>query len=481
MRGVSAVSSTLWSRRRRVTTAAIGTVALVLTGLAGIPSAGAQAFPGEDEVVSSPNMTMVAHLPPTDPLAGDASVGTDMAFQGDFAFVGNYLGVTIYNIKNPKKPKIVSQVLCPGSQNDVSVSGNLLFLSTDSRRSDNSCNSVPQNNGALPYWEGMKIFDISDKRAPRYVQSIDTDCGSHTHTLVPDSVANSGTVYLYVSSYSPNAALPRCQPPHDYISIIKVPVDNPAAARVIAKPVLFPDGGNPGDGQPFPNGTSTTSGCHDLTVYPEKNLMAGACMGDGVLFDITNREAPRTLSRVEDDANFAFWHSATFNNEGTKVIFTDELGGGGAATCNPQIGPLKGADGVYDVVGQGDARQLEFRSYFKISRTQADNENCVAHNGSLIPVRGKDIMVQAWYQGGMQVWDFTDSAHPQEIGFLERGPLADGEVGGEWSVYWYNGFIFGSDIVKGFDVVELNDSRTNPARGVKFSELNVQTQRHFDR
>jgi hypothetical protein len=327
------VSSTLSSRRRRLSTAALGTIALAMSVLAAVP-AGAQDTPGQDEVVSSANMRLVANIPPTDPLSGPDSVGSDLAFQGDYAIGGNYLGFTIYNIKNPKKPRIVSQVFCPGPQNDVTVSGNLLFLSVDSRRNDNSCNSVAQPDGSLPYWEGIRIFDISDKSAPRYVQSIDTDCGSHTHTLVPAASSADRAVYLYISSYSPNATLPRCQPPHDSISIIRVPLDNPASASVVAKPVLFPDGGFPGFPAPFPAGRTATSGCHDLTVYPEKNLMAGACMGDGVLFDISDRLAPRTISRVED-TNFAFWHSATFNNEGTKVIFTDELGGGGAPTCNP--------------------------------------------------------------------------------------------------------------------------------------------------
>ncbi|HEV2779221.1 MAG TPA: hypothetical protein VGX25_07420 [Actinophytocola sp.] len=439
-------------------------------------------------------MSLVANVPLSGPLTGEEALSTDIAFQGDFAFVGNYLGFTIYDIRNPRRPQIVSQVLCPGSQNDVSIAGNLLFLSTDSRRSDDSCQSTAQPDGALPYWEGIKIFDVSDKRAPRYVKSVETACGSHTHTLVPEATGRAQeqtpegdagrnrSVFLYVSSYSPNAALPKCQPPHDKISIIKVPLRNPTAAAVVATPVLFPDGGNPGEPDlQFPERTSATSGCHDLTVYPEKNLMAGACMGDGVLFDISDREAPRTISRVQDNQNFAFWHSATFNNAGTKVVFTDELGGGGAPTCNAEIGQLKGADAVYDVVGRGNDRRLEFRSYFKISRMQTETENCVAHNGSLIPVAGKDIMVQAWYQGGMQVWDFTDSRNPVEIGFLERGPLEPEDIGGEWSVYWYNGFIYGSDIRKGLDVVELNDPRTNSARGVRMNELNVQTQERFGR
>lgn len=475
---------TLSGWRRRTAVAALGAVALAASVVAGTPAATAQnEIPPVGAVVTSPNMKYVANIPQQDPLTGEGALGTDIAFTGDFAIVGNYFGFTIYNIKNPKKPKIVSQVFCPGAQNDVSVQGNLLFLSTDARRSNNSCASASQNDGTKPYWEGMKIFDISDKSAPRYVQSVETDCGSHTHTLVPDNQSRDN-VYIYVSSYSPSATISKCQPPHDYISIIKVPLRNPAAAAVVQKPVLFADGGNPGEpDKVYPFRTSATSGCHDLTVYPDKNLMAGACMGDGVLFDISNREAPRTIDRVEDNENFAFWHSATFNNDGTKVIFTDELGGGGTATCNQTIGQNRGADGVYDVTGTGDGRRLVFRSYFKIPRDQADTENCVAHNGSLLPVQGKDIMVQAWYQGGTWVWDLTDSANPKVIGFVERGPLSDTEldIGGSWSSYYYNGHIYSSDITKGLDVIEINDPLVNSARGVHLDVLNVQTQGHFGR
>lgn len=471
--------STLRGWRRRASTAAIGAAAVTAAMLAGVPSVAAQDFPGADEIVSSPNMEQVAYLPPTAPLVG--GTGTDIAFQGRYAFVGNYLGFTIYDIKHPRKTRIVSQVLCPGSQNDVSVKGDLLFLSTDSRRSDDSCASTSQNDGSKPYWEGMKIFDISDKRAPRYLKSVATACGSHTHTLVP--AKRGGVVYLYVSSYGPSGTISGCQPPHDKISIIKVPLRHPTAARVVATPVLFPDGGNPGEpDQEFPNRTSATTGCHDITVYPDKDLAAGACMGDGVLFDISDRTAPREINRVQDNENFAFWHSATFNNAGTKVIFTDELGGGGAATCNAEIGQERGADGIYDIVGRGDHRRLVFRSYFKIDRYQTDEENCVAHNGSLIPVRGKDIMVQSWYMGGVQVWDFTNSAHPKKIGFWERGPAADPQTsGGTWSAYYYNGYIYSSDLGKGLDVLRINDRRTNPAKHVRFDELNVQTQGHYGR
>jgi hypothetical protein len=472
------VSSTHHGWRRRVSVAVLGAATLAL-GLITAPAASAQDIPGPDEIVSSPNLKHELNIPQTTPLANSSSVGTDIAFQGRYAFVGNYDGLTIYDIKNPKRTKIVSQVLCPGSQNDVSIVGNLLFLSTDSRRSDDSCTSTAQPDGTKAYWEGIKIFDVSDKRAPRYIKSVETACGSHTHTLVPDKRGKS--VFLYVSSYSPAANISKCQPPHDLISIVEVPLRNPTAAKVAATPVLFPDGGldGPDGGINTPGGVDT-SGCHDITVYAEKDLAAGACMGDGVLFDISDRLKPRVINRVEDTTNFAFWHSATFNNAGTKVVFTDELGGGGSATCNAEIGQERGADGIYDIVGRGDHRKLVFRSYFKIDRFQDASENCVAHNGSLIPVPGRDIMVQAWYMGGMQVWDFTNSSHPKKIGFLERGPAADpAKSGGMWSAYYYNGYIFASDLRKGFDVVSINDPRTNPARHVRMKELNVQTQGNY--
>ncbi|MFE4646950.1 hypothetical protein ACFRFS_39125, partial [Streptomyces sp. NPDC056730] len=193
---------------------------------------------------------------------------------------------------------------------------------------------------------------------------------------------------------------------------------------------------------------------------------------------------PRVIDQVQDNVNFAFWHSATFNQSANKVVFTDELGGGGAATCNAEIGPTRGADGIYDIVGKGDKRKLVFRSYYKIPRYQADTENCVAHNGSLIPVKGRDIMVQSWYQGGVSVWDFTNSSKPKEIAYFERGPISAETMvgGGTWSSYYYNGHIYSNDMVKGFDVLRLDDRVTDPAKRVRMSELNVQTQPdYFDR
>ncbi|MEU8248185.1 hypothetical protein [Nonomuraea sp. NPDC048916] len=426
-------------------------------------------IPPADTVVTSPNVTHVLNVPKPAPIAG--TINTDLAFQGDYAYVGNYGGFSIYDIRNPKKAKPVSSVVCPGGQMDVSVYGDLLFAAVDSSRSDDSCNStgLPANNKEA--WEGVRIFDISDKAAPRYIKSVETNCGSHTLTLVPgrghDREKN---VYVYVSSYSPNASFPDCRPPHDLISVIKVPLKNPTAAAVAATPVVFPDGGN----ETQPGLLLPTSGCHDITVYAEKDIAAGACMGDGVLFDIRDRLNPRITARVTD-ANFAFWHSATFSNDARKVVFTDELGGGGVATCNEAIGPNRGANAIYDIA----RGELVFKSYFKISRHQAASENCVAHNGSLIPVKGRDIMVQAWYMGGVSIWDFTDSANPREIGYFERGPRADNSGGGVWSAYYYNGHIYASDFHEGLDVIKVNDPLTNGANRVHSDRLNTQTQESY--
>lgn len=469
---------------RRIRIVGLAASALLVLGVATAPPSSAaepagapaavDAIPGVDQISSSPNLRQIANVPKVGPFNTEAALNSDLAFSGNYAFAGNYDGFVVFDIKNPRSPKVVSQVLCTGSQNDITVYGDLLFLSTDSSRSDDSCASTSQTAANPASWEGIKIFDIKDKKNPRYIKSVETKCGSHTHTLVPSK--DKKTVYLYISSYSPNAAFPDCQPPHDLISIVKVPVKKPTQAAVVATPVLFPDGGNPGG-----NGSSATAGCHDITVFAEKDLAAGACMGDGVLFDIKNREAPRVISSVRDTTNFSFWHSATFNNEGTKVVFTDELGGGGAPTCNPTIGATRGADGIYDIRGRGDARTLVFRSYYKIPRTNTDFENCVAHNGSLIPVLGRDIMVQAWYQGGVSVFDFTDSANPKEIAYWERGPLSDTRLvtGGPWSTYYYNGYIYSNDIQKGLDVLDLNDWRTWTAKLHSYKEFNPQTQPEY--
>jgi len=197
-------------------------------------------------------------------------------------------------------------------------------------------------------------------------------------------------------------------------------------------------------------------------------------MGDGIIMDISNPEQPKVIETVRD-TNFAFWHSATFNSDGSKVIFTDELGGGGAATCNATIGPKRGANAIYDLAANGD---LTFKSYYKIPRHQGSTENCVAHNGSIIPVNGRDVMIQSWYQGGVSLWEFTDSANPKELDYFERGAInADSLVlGGTWSAYYYNGFVHSSDITKGLDVLMIKDPTLRKANSVRLGEFNAQTQ-----
>ncbi|MGR6923711.1 LVIVD repeat-containing protein [[Actinomadura] parvosata] len=453
------------SRYRRSLVLAAAAAVLALSGM----PAQAADIPPPDTVVTSPNVTHVLNVPKPAPIA--ATINTDIAFQGDYAYVGNYGGFSIYDISNPRKATPVSSVVCPGAQMDVSVYGDLLFTAVDSSRNDDSCSSTAQSASIKESWEGVRIFDISDKTNPRYIKSVETNCGSHTLTLVPgkgrDRLRN---VYIYVSSYLPADNFPDCAPPHDKISIIKVPLRNPAAAAVASTPVVFPDGGN----ETQPGLLLPTTGCHDITTYAEKDIAAGACMGDGVLFDISDRLNPKVTARTTDP-NFAFWHSATFSNDARKVVFTDELGGGGAATCNEATGPNRGADAIYEIV----KGQLVFKSYFKISRYQADSENCVAHNGSLIPVKGRDIMVQAWYMGGVSIWDFTDAARPREIGYFDRGPRADGSGGGIWSAYYYNGYIYGADFHQGLDVIKINDPLTDSARFVRTDRLNTQTQESY--
>ncbi|PUB28949.1 LVIVD repeat-containing protein [Promicromonospora sp. AC04] len=421
--------------------------------------------PGE---VASSNMTHLSNQPKDGALQG---TGSDIAFQGKYAFAGNYDGFTVYDLSDPENPEQVVQVYCPGSQNDVSVYKDILVLSTDSSRSDDSCASTSLPATEKAAWEGIKIWDISNPLAPEYVKSIETECGSHTHSLAP--AKDGRNLYAYVSSYSPNATYPDCQPPHDFVSIVKIPVKHPTSAELVATPNLFPDGGY--EGRP---GASATSGCHDITTYAKYDLAAGACMGDGILMDISNRERPKVISQVRDTENFAFWHSATFNNDATKVVFTDELGGGGLATCTGEYAPELGANGIYDIKRSWSGKKkLEFAAYYKIPRINTANENCVAHNGSLIPVKGKDLMVQSWYQGGVSVYDFTDSDNPREVAWFDRGEGLSG--GGTWSTYYYNGYAYSNDLSIGFDTFEIDDSIDGRAERVQQYDLNPQMQTPF--
>ncbi|QVQ51926.1 hypothetical protein J4H86_24800 [Spiractinospora alimapuensis] len=435
------------------------------------PPVSADAAPdeGHQDVEHSDNVNHLANLPKPEAFADDQSWNTDLAFSGDYAVAGNYEGFTIYDISSPEEPEIVSVVVCPGLQNDVSISGDLLYTSTDVPMESDECGAERAGYDEEWTWEGLRVFDISDKANPRYVSAVRTACGSHTHTLVP---GDEETDYVYISSYMTSGEYVECGPTHDKISVVEIPKDDPAAAAVANEPVIFPDGGNTDQpGLLFP-----TSGCHDITIYRELDIAAGACMGDGVIMDISDPLEPEVLDQVQDE-NFAFWHSATFSNDASTVVFTDELGGGGAATCDEEHYPHLGANAFYSLSDRGGERELSFESYYKIPRHQEATENCVAHNGSLIPVPGRDFMVQAWYQGGVSVIDFNDVGNPKEIAYFDRSTYSDQlMLAGSWSAYWYNGHIYSSDIQNGLDVLEVTDPRLRSAQVVQYEEFNPQSQ-----
>ena len=397
---------------------------------------------------------------------------TDMAFRDDVMFAGSYHGFNIYRLDEGGLPQQISSVVCPGGQGDVSVVGDLLIMSVEQTRGRLDCGLQGiAEDVSDERFRGIRIFDIGDLTRPVQVGAVQTCRGSHTHSVV---TADDDRIILYNSGTSrirEEEELEGCidESPGDYrtalfrIDVIEIPVDDPAGARIVHSPAVFADpedgtlaglwrGGDHGDET---QESSRTDECHDITVFPELGIAAGACSGNGILFDISDPLNPQRMDAVVDQG-FAYWHSATFNNDATKVLFTDEWGGGGMPRCRA-FDPLDwGADAIYDIV---DGR-LEFRSYFKMPAPQTEQENCVAHNGSVVPVPGRDIFVQAWYQGGISVIDFTDSANPVEIAFFDRGPIDAEHMigGGYWSAYWYQGKIYGTEIVRGLDVLTLTPS-----------------------
>ncbi|HEX2079661.1 MAG TPA: hypothetical protein VHG08_18180 [Longimicrobium sp.] len=434
---------------------------------------------------------------------GDFSfANTDMAFRGTQVFVGSYNGWQVWDISNPQQPRLRASHVCPGGQGDVSVHGNLLFMSVEETRGRTDCGTqAPTQPVSAERFRGVRIFDISNLDRPRQVAAVQTCRGSHTHTLLtyPGDRQN---VYVYVQGTGgvrPAEELAGCSargpqedPNTSYfrIEVIQVPLARPQDARVVSMPRVFAD---PRTGNPaglWPGGrhgegtqqTSQTNQCHDITVYPEIGLAAGACSGNGILLDIRD---PANPVRVEEviDPNFAYWHSATFNNDGSTVIFTDEWGGGTQPRCRETDRPTWGANALFRLSN----RDLQLAGYYKLPAPQTATENCVAHNGSLIPVPGRDIMVQGWYQGGISVFDFTDPARPVEIAYFDRGPLSASELitGGHWSAYWYNGLIYASEIGRGLDVLRLTPSahlsqnEIEAARLVRVDEFNPQNQRRL--
>ena len=412
---------------------------------------------------------------------------TDMAFTEDMLVAGSYHGFNIYRLEEDGFPNLITSVVCPGGQGDVSVVGDLLIMSVQDTRGRLDCGLEgvdPEPNDER--FRGIRLFDISNPEMPVQVGAVQTCRGSHTHSVVegPTSdgkiiVFNSGT-----SSIRDQEEMGDCfeDIPGDdrtalfRIDVIEIPIDDPSNSKIIDSPTVFADletgviaglwrGGDHGDET---QETEITDQCHDITVFPSASLAAGACSGNGILFDITDPTKPRRIDDVTD-TGFAYWHSATFNNEGTKVLFTDEWGGGGRARCRAWDPMNWGANAIYDIV-EG---KLEFRSHFKMPAPQKETENCVAHNGAIIPVPGRDIFVQAWYQGGISIIDFTDSSNPVEIAYFDRGPILEDELitGGFWSVYYYEGTIYGTEITRGLDVFKLLPSEFLSANEIKAAEL----------
>lgn len=469
----------------------------------------------------------IAKLPKASQLvtAQLAFANSDLAFQGNYLFQGNFYGLNIFDISNPTKTRLLTTIVCPGGQNDVSVYKNLLFMSVEMANGRLDCGTqgfppppprpspTPRADGKEPEepppppqkdrFRGVRIFDITDIQKPRQVAAVQTCRGSHTHTLVVDP-NDKNNVYIYVSGTSfvrQPEELPGCSdeaPDKDpntarfRIEVIKVPLATPQDAKIVSSPRLFADpasgkinalssGGS--HGKDGPEKPEDTNQCHDITAYSELGLAAGACHGNGILIDIKDPVNPKRLDAV-NDPNYAYWHSASFSNDGKKVVFTDEWGGGLGARCRATDPNKWGANAIFNL----QDNKLKFGSYYKLPVAQTDTENCVAHNGSLIPIPGRDIKVQAWYQGGISVMDFTDAARPVEIAYFDRGPIDPKMLilAGHWSAYWYNGLIYASEIARGLDIFELTPSKfltqneIDAAKTVRVSELNVQNQQKIE-
>jgi hypothetical protein len=422
---------------------------------------------------------------------------SDLAFSGTNMVMGSFHGFNAYDIESAKSPRLLASVVCPGGQGDVSIYGNLLFMSVEQTRGRIDCGTQGVAEAvSKERFRGVRIFDITDIKNPKQVAAVQTCRGSHTHTLVPK---DKQTLYVYGSgtggvrsgeelvdcsggdpTANPNTAL-------FSIDVIEVPLGAPEKARVVNRPRIFADEKTGAIAGLFPGGdhgpgtqrTSTTNQCHDITVYPAVGLAAGACSGNGILMDISDPVNPKRLDHVSDK-NFAYWHSASFNNDGTKVVFTDEWGGGTRPRCRATDLPTWGANAIFDIVD----KKMVFGGYYKMPAAQSETENCVAHNGSLIPVPGRDIMVQGWYQGGVSVFDFTDAKNPVEIAYFDRGPLDPKNliIGGYWSAYWYNGNIYGAEISRGVDIFKLvptphlTQNEIDAAIQVRATEFNAQNQ-----
>jgi hypothetical protein len=462
----------------------------------------------KDAGIAIAGMRLLSTAPvplPFDTIRGLTFVNSDLAFRGNLVYQGNFAGFSIWDVSNPASPTMLSVVPCITSQGDPSIIGNLLFVSAEGAGNRNDCAKGGVTDPA-DHMAGVRIYDVSNPRAPRLVKNVQTCKGSHTHTVVP-SPTDAGVVYIYVSGSQgarPATELAGCRNGTDpadetnslfRLDVIKVPLARPQDAEVVTGARIFTGlgpaparGGRSRAPRAIPGADSAQMAqlmatgprnCHDVTAYPAMNLLAGACSSYGILVDISNPERPLRLDAVAD-TNFSLWHTAVFSNDGSKVVFTDEWGGGTSPNCQA-IHPLE-MGGNTTLVISAD-RKLTQHAYFKLPSAQTAQENCVSHNGSLIPVPGRDIMVQGWYQGGVDIIDFTDADRPFEIGYFDRGPVdapvagaapnsrARGTIAGSWGAYWYNGLIYSSEMARGLDILELLPSEHLSANEIAAAKL----------
>jgi hypothetical protein len=450
-----------------------------------------------------------------DSARGLTFVNSDLAFGGHYVYQGNFAGFSVWDISDPAKPAKVAVVSCITSQGDPSIVGNLLFISAEGAGNRTDCGKGGVQDPS-EHMAGVRIYDVSDPRAPKLVKNVQTCKGSHTHTVIP-SPTDKGVVYLYVSGNQgarPATELAGCNNGTDpadpnnslyRLDVIKVPLAHPEQAEVVTGARLFtsmtpaPRRANaptrtarPGQEPPAPGSPEAQlaaamaangpRNCHDVTAYPAIGLLAGACASYGLLVDISNPEKPVRLDAVAD-TNFSLWHTAVFDNAGTKVVFTDEWGGGTQPMCQKSSMMEMGGNTTLTI---SKDRKYTQHAYFKIPSAQSAQENCVSHNGGLIPVPGRDVMVQGWYQGGVDVIDFTDPDHAFEIGYFDRGPVDQplidgpnaaaisrtrGTIGGSWGAYYWNGYIYSSEMARGLDILELEPSDQLSANEIAAAKL----------
>lgn len=449
------------------------------------PRAGLAAGVGNTAGQALLHMRLVSYSPKPpafDSARGLAYINSDLAFQGTRVFQGNFSGFQIWDVADPTSPALLSVVPCATDQGDPSIHGNLLFISAESPRSRVDCGMQGVEDGA-DRARGVRVFDVSDPRNPRLVKNIQTCRGSHTHTIVPHPT-DAEVIYLYVggsSSVRDSTEMSECtsgpvaENPNTAqfrVDIIRVPLSDPTAAAVVGYSRMF-------EGLAPMGSRGGPSGCHDLTSYPAFDLVAGSCGSYGILLDVSDPENPRRLDALSDE-NFSLWHTAIFNNDASAVVFTDEWGGGTSPRCRVTDPLHLGGNTVLRI----EDGAFDQRAYHKMPAAQTETENCVSHNGGLIPVPGRDIMVQGWYQGGVNVFDFTDPDNPFEVAWFDRGPVSDESlvVGGSWGAYWYNGYIYSSELSRGLDVLELtpsefiSENELAAAKLVTMGEYNPQAQ-----